>query len=73
MEENKPLKLSTILLRDLIKTNALLSGIIESQQRENEMLNFRMAGWLDWEKNKKKHTNKKYLRKDGNSHAHDSN
>ena len=64
MEKNKPLKLSTILLRDLIKTNALLAKTIEDQQREIEMLNFRVAGWLSWEKHKKKHTNKKYLRKE---------
>ena len=49
---------------NLIKTNALLAKTIEDQQREIEMLNFRVAGWLDWEKHKKKHTNKKYLRKE---------
>jgi hypothetical protein len=64
MIKKEPLKLSTILLRDLIKTNALLSGIIESQQRENEMLTFKMQGWLDWERHRKKFTNKKYLRKE---------
>ena len=64
MEKNKPLKLSTILIRDLIKTNALLSGIIESQQRENEMLTFKMQGWLDWERHRKKFTNKRFLRKE---------
>jgi len=63
MIKKEPLKLSTILLRDLIKTNALLSGIIESQQRENEMLTFKMQGWLDW-RHRKKFTNKKYLRKE---------
>ena len=64
MEKNKPLKLSTILIRDLIKTNALLSGIIESQQRENEILTFKMQGWLDWERHRKKFTNKRFLRKE---------
>ena len=64
MEKNKPLKLSTILIRDLIKTNALLSGIIESQQRENEMLTLKMSGWLDWERHRKKFTNKRFIRKE---------
>ncbi len=64
MIKKEPLKLSTILLRDLIKTNALLSGIIESQQRENEMLTFKMQGWLDWERHRKKFTNKRFLRKE---------
>ena len=35
--------------------------MIYAQQKEIEMLNFRIGGFLDWEKNKKKHTNKKYL------------
>ena len=61
MEKNKP-KMSTVCIFNLIKTNALLAKTIEDQQREIEMLNFRVAGWLDWEKHKKKHTNKKYLR-----------
>lgn len=63
MEKNKP-KMSTVCIFNLIKTNALLAKTIEDQQREIEMLNFRVAGWLDWEKHKKKHTNKKYLRKE---------
>ena len=63
MEKNKP-KMSTVCIFNLIKTNALLAKTIEDQQREIEMLNFRVAGWLDWEKHKKKHTNKKYLRRE---------
>ena len=63
MEKNKP-KMSTVCIFNLIKTNALLARTIEDQQREIEMLNFRVAGGLDWEKHKKKHTNKKYLRKE---------
>ena len=56
--------MSTVCIFNLIKTNALLAKTIEDQQREIEMLNFRVAGWLDWEKHKKKHTNKKYLRRE---------
>ena len=61
MDNTKKAKISTIMIYDLIKTNALLARTIEAQQREIEMLNFRMAGWLDWEKHRKKFTNKKYL------------
>ena len=61
MDSTKKAKISTIMIYDLIKTNALLARTIEAQQREIEMLNFRMAGWLDWEKHRKKFTNKKYL------------
>ena len=64
MAKNKPLKASTMLIVDLVKTNALLSRTIERMEQEIEMLNFRVAGWLDWEKNKKRYTNKKYLRKE---------
>ena len=61
MASTKKPKASTVMIYNLIKTNALLARTIEAQQREIEMLNFRMAGWLDWEKNRKKFTNKKYL------------
>ena len=61
MDNTKKAKISTIMIYDLIKTNALLARTIEAQQRAIEMLNFRMAGWLDWEKHRKKFTNKKYL------------
>ena len=47
----------------LISTNKLLSDTIYNQMKEIEMLNFRIGGFLDWEKHKKKHTNKKYLNK----------
>ena len=64
MKKNKkPLKLSTIIICDLVKTNALLARTIESQQSEIEMLNFRIGGFLDYFNNKKKFTNKKYLGK----------
>ena len=62
MEKNKkPLKLSTIMLCDLIKTNALLARTIEAQQTEISYLNLRIDGLLTWEKNRKKYTNKKYI------------
>ena len=61
MKKNKPLKASTMLIIDLVKTNALLARTIERLEQEIEMLNFRIGGFLDWEKHKKKHTNKKYL------------
>ena len=63
MEKNKP-KMSTVCIFNLIKTNALLARTIEDQQREIEMLNFRIGGFLTYFENKKKHTNKKYLRKE---------
>ena len=62
MKKNKPLKTSTMLIIDLVKTNALLSRTIERMEQEIEMLNFRIGGFLTYFENKKKHTNKKYLR-----------
>ena len=61
MAKNKPLKASTMMIYRLISTNKLLGDTIYAQQKEIEMLNFRIGGFLDWEKHKKKHTNKKYL------------
>ena len=60
----KPLKASTVMIIDLVKTNSLLSRIIESQQRENELLTLKMSGWLDWERHRKKFTNKRFIRKE---------
>ena len=60
----KPLKASTMMIIDLVKTNSLLSRIIESQQRENELLTLKMSGWLDWERHRKKFTNKRFIRKE---------
>ena len=57
----KPLKLSTILLRDLIKTNALLTDIVKQQQSELDMQGFRIQGFLDY---LKKHCKEKKVRKD---------
>ena len=61
MIKKKPSSPETIMIYRLISTNKLLSDTIYSQMKEIEMLNFRIGGFLDWEKNKKKHTNKKYL------------
>ena len=52
------------MIIDLVKTNSLLSRIIESQQRENELLTLKMSGWLDWERHRKKFTNKRFIRKE---------
>ena len=60
----KPLKASTMMIIDLVKTNSLLSRIIESQQRENELLTLKMSGWLDWERHRKKFTNKRFIKKE---------
>ena len=62
--KKKPLKASTLMIIDLVKTNSLLSRIIESQQRENELLTLKMSGWLDWERHRKKFTNKRFIRKE---------
>ena len=60
----KPLKASTLMIIDLVKTNSLLSRIIESQQRENELLTLKMSGWLDWERHRKKFTNKRFIKRE---------
>ena len=54
-------KSSTIMIYNLIKTNSLLSNLVERQNAEIEMLNFRIGGFLDYIKNKKKYTNKKFI------------
>ena len=54
-------KSSTIMIYNLIKTNSLLSNLVERQNAEIEMLNFRIGSFLDYLKNKKKYTNKKHL------------
>ena len=63
-KDKKPLKASTMLIVDLVKTNALLARTIERLEQEVEMLNFRIGGFLDYFKHKKKFTNKKYLGKE---------
>ena len=54
-------KASTIMIYNLIKTNSLLSNLVERQNAEIEMLNFRIGGFLTYFENKKKYTNKKHL------------
>ena len=49
------------LFYNLIKTNSLLSNLVDRQNAEIEMLNFRIGGFLEYIKNKKKYTNKKYI------------
>ncbi len=53
-------KSSTIMIYNLIRTNSLLSNLVERQNAEIEMLNFRIGGFLDYLKNKKKYTNKRF-------------
>jgi len=53
-------KPSTIMLYNLIRTNSLLSNLVERQNAEIEQLNFRIAGFLHYIENKKKYTNKRY-------------
>ena len=55
-------KPSTIMIYNLIRTNSLLSNLVERQNAEIEMLNLRIDGLLTWLKNKRKYTNKKFLR-----------
>jgi len=54
-------KPSTIMCYNLIRTNSLLSNLVERQNAEIEQLNFRIAGFLHYLENKKKYTNKKHL------------
>ena len=53
-------KSSTIMIYNLIRTNSLLSNLVERQNAEIEMLNFRIGGFLDYIKYKKKYTNKRF-------------
>ena len=59
---DKPItKSSTIMIYQLIRTNSLLSNLVERQQHEIEMLNLRIGSFLTYLENKKKYTNKKHL------------
>ena len=59
---DKPItKSSTIMIYQLIRTNSLLSNLVERQQHEIEMLNLRIGSFLTYLENKKKFTNKKHL------------
>ena len=55
-------KPSTIMCYNLIRTNSLLSNLVERQNAEIEMQNLRIDGLVTFLKNKRKHTNKRYLR-----------
>jgi len=57
-------KPSTIMIYNLIRTNSLLSNLVERQNAEMEMLNLRIDGLVTWLKNKRKYTNKKFLREE---------
>tara|TARA_R110002020_G_scaffold3190_3_gene14607 strand:- start:248 stop:481 length:234 start_codon:yes stop_codon:yes gene_type:complete len=57
-------KASTIMIYNLIRTNSLLSNLVERQNAEMEMLNLRIDGLITWLKNKRKYTNKKFLREE---------
>ena len=59
---DKPItKSSTIMIYQLIRTNSLLTNLVERQHQEIEMLNLRIGGFLTYLENKKKYTNKKHL------------
>ena len=60
--DNHITKPSTIMIYNLIRTNSLLSNLVERQNAEIEMQNLRTDGLLTWLKNKRKYTNKKFLR-----------
>ena len=60
---DKPItKSSTIMIYNLIRTNSLLSNLVERQNAEIEMQNLRISGFLTYLENKKKYTNTKYKR-----------
>ena len=46
-------KSSTIMIYNLIKTNSLLSNLVERQNAEIEMQNLRIDGLVNWLKNKR--------------------
>ena len=55
-------KPSTIMIYNLIRTNSLLSNLVERQNAEIELLNLRIESLIEFVKNKRKHTNKRFLR-----------
>jgi|TARA_R110000824_G_scaffold240025_2_gene428677 hypothetical protein len=57
-------KSSTIMIYNLIRTNSLLSNLVERQNAEIEMQNLRIDELITFLKNKRKHTNKRFLRKE---------
>ena len=58
--DNPMTKPSTIMIYNLIRTNSLLSNLVERQNAEIEMLNLRIGSFLTYLENKNKYTNKKY-------------
>ena len=66
--DNPMTKPSTIMIYNLIRINSLLSNLVERQNAEIEMLNFRIGGFLTYLENKNKHTNKKYRMTPTNSY-----
>ena len=48
---NKPTKASTVMIYDLIKTNATLANLVKQQQSELDMQGFRIQGFLTYLKN----------------------
>ena len=58
---NTPTKASTVMIYDLIKTNATLANIVKAQQSELDMQGFRIQGFLDYIKT---HCKEKKVRKD---------
>ena len=57
-------KPSTIMIYNLIRANSLLSNLVERQNAEIEMQNLRIESLVEFLKNKRKHTNKRFLRKE---------
>ena len=60
--DNHITKPSTIMIYNLIRTNSLLSNLVERQNAEIEMQNLRIDGLITFLKNKRKYNNKKFLR-----------
>ena len=60
--DNHITKPSTIMIYNLIRTNSLLSNLVERQNAEIEMQNLRIDGLITFLKNKRKYSNKKFLR-----------
>ena len=57
----KPTKVSSVIIFNLSKTNAILADLVKQQQSELDMQGFRIQGFLDY---LKKHCIEKKIRKD---------
>jgi len=62
--DNHITKPSTIMIYNLIRTNSLITTLVERQNAEIELLNLRIEGLVEFLKNKRKYTNKKFLREE---------